>query len=178
MLKRVLFVTICSIYLHSSDINLKELEAKAKNGDSLAQYQLGLIYNNGDKEKKIKPDIEKALKWYEKSAKQGNRDAMLAIVLLEESQNKLKSKRNESNNIEIKVKKLDLKDTALFNKLVKKAEKGDAKAQYQLGLIYNNGYGVKQDRKIALSWYKKSSKQGYKDAILALKILEEANSNN
>jgi uncharacterized protein len=42
----------------------------------------------------------------------------------------------------------------------KAAEKGDARAQYNLGLMYDNGLGVPQDYAAALRWYRKSAEQG------------------
>ena len=44
------------------------------------------------------------------------------------------------------------------------AKKGDIDAQYNLGLMYDNGYGVKQDYKKAFEWYEKAAKQGYANA--------------
>jgi hypothetical protein len=40
------------------------------------------------------------------------------------------------------------------------AEQGDSKAQYNLGLMYANGWGVLQDSKEALNWYRLSAEQG------------------
>jgi len=37
------------------------------------------------------------------------------------------------------------------------AEKGDANAQYNLGLLYNQGLGVQQDFKAAADWYRKAA---------------------
>ena len=42
-----------------------------------------------------------------------------------------------------------------------KAERGDAAAQFQLGLAYDEGHGVAQDYAEALAWYRKSAEQGY-----------------
>ena len=36
------------------------------------------------------------------------------------------------------------------------AKKGDAKAQYNLGIMYENGQGVKQDYKKAKEWFGKA----------------------
>ena len=44
------------------------------------------------------------------------------------------------------------------------AKKGDIDAQYNLGLMYDNGYGVKQDYKKAIEWYEKAVNQGVVDA--------------
>jgi uncharacterized protein len=42
----------------------------------------------------------------------------------------------------------------------KKAEAGDASAQFNLGLRYAQGRGVPQDEKEALKWYRKGADQG------------------
>ena len=47
-----------------------------------------------------------------------------------------------------------------FAKTKEKAEKGDAVAQYNLGLCYANGIGVPKDKVEAGVWYRKSAEQG------------------
>ncbi|MEK9947016.1 MAG: tetratricopeptide repeat protein, partial [Alphaproteobacteria bacterium] len=44
------------------------------------------------------------------------------------------------------------------------AEQGDADAQFNLGLMYNNGQGVPQDYKTAVKWYRLAAKQGLSNA--------------
>ncbi len=44
------------------------------------------------------------------------------------------------------------------------AEQGNAKAQYNLGVMYDNGQGVPQDYAKAVEWYRKAAEQGYADA--------------
>ena len=41
------------------------------------------------------------------------------------------------------------------------AEKGDARAQTSLALVYRDGKGVKQDDKAAVKWFHKSAEQGH-----------------
>jgi|GEM_PF-4829439 len=48
-------------------------------------------------------------------------------------------------------------------KLLKKAERGDAQAQVELGWLYESGKGVKTDLKEAVKWYRKSAEQGVAD---------------
>jgi TPR repeat protein len=40
------------------------------------------------------------------------------------------------------------------------AEQGDASAQYNLGVMYANGYGVPQDYAEAVRWYRLAAGQG------------------
>ncbi|MGB3400263.1 MAG: tetratricopeptide repeat protein [Candidatus Deferrimicrobiaceae bacterium] len=44
------------------------------------------------------------------------------------------------------------------------AEKGDAKAQHNLGVMYDYGRGVPQANNEALRWYRKAAEQGLPDA--------------
>ena len=46
----------------------KELEARAKSGDSVAAYDLGVAYQRGDG---IKADLKRAALWWKKSAEGG-----------------------------------------------------------------------------------------------------------
>ena len=52
---------------------------------------------------------------------------------------------------------------ARFQQNLQKAQAGDAAAQFNLGLCYENGNGVAQDMSKAVYWYRKSAEQG--DAI-------------
>lgn len=56
----------------------------------------------------------------------------------------------------------------VFSKL---AAKGDVKAQYNLGLMYNNGQGVPQDYKQAVIWFQKASEQGVAEAQYNLGVM-------
>tara|TARA_R110002153_G_scaffold124560_1_gene271124 strand:- start:384 stop:839 length:456 start_codon:yes stop_codon:yes gene_type:complete len=57
-----------------------------------------------------------------------------------------------------------------FDDTLKLAEQGDADAQYNLGVMYDNGQGVPQDFKQAVKWYRKAAEQGYADAQYNLAI--------
>ena len=48
------------------------------------------------------------------------------------------------------------------------AEQGNAKAQNELGLMYDKGRGVPQDNAEAAKWYRMAAVQGYAKGQLAL----------
>ena len=58
------------------------------------------------------------------------------------------------------------KDKERFEKVKVKAlaEKGDAIAQFNLGVMYDEGQGVEQSFKDAVKWYRKAADQGDADA--------------
>lgn len=66
----------------------------------------------------------------------------------------------------------DTKDyEQLARKLLLSAQKGDAKSQYHLGILYNDGKGVEKDYGQAASWYLKAAQQGHQKAQLYLGLL-------
>jgi len=52
-----------------------------------------------------------------------------------------------------------------------KAEAGDAKAQYALGVAYENGKGLDQNDELAVQWYRKAAEQGDAAAQNALGVM-------
>jgi uncharacterized protein len=48
-------------------------------------------------------------------------------------------------------------ETDTFNAMVALANKGDAEAQYHVGMMYNNGIGTQRDLKQAFEWFQKST---------------------
>ena len=51
------------------------------------------------------------------------------------------------------------------------AESGDAEAQYNIGWMYLNGYGLAMNDSLALEWWQRASDQGYTDATFSIAML-------
>jgi TPR repeat protein len=51
------------------------------------------------------------------------------------------------------------------------AEAGDAEAQYNIGWMYLNGYGLAMNDRLALEWWQRASEQGYTDASFSIAML-------
>ena len=60
-------------------------------------------------------------------------------------------------------------EVAAVNWHRKAAEHGNAKAQNNLGFLYQYGFGVAKDEVAAVNWYRKAAEQGNKGAISQLK---------
>ena len=58
-----------------------------------------------------------------------------------------------------------------FDKVSAKAEQGDAKAQFNLGVAYDDGKIVARDYKEAVKWYTKAAEQGYTSAQYRLGVM-------
>jgi len=59
------------------------------------------------------------------------------------------------------------RDAVLFRQLSELAEKGNARAQYNLGMMLNNGIGTTKNTSLALQWFEKSAQAG--DPLAAYK---------
>jgi hypothetical protein len=94
---------------------------------------------------------EPALKWFRKSAEQGDADAQLTLGII---------------YYEGKGVARDLAESAKWYS--KSADQGDAYAQLGLGYMYYEGKGVVLDRAEAAKWYRRSAEQGDADAQLML----------
>ena len=129
----------------------REWRPLAEQGDASAQYNLGVMYSNGEG---VPQDYAKAVKWYRKAAEQGNADAQNNLGIMY---------RNGEG-----VPQDDAKAPQWWRKA---AEQGNAKAQYNLGLMYDNGRGVPQDYAKAVKWYRKAAEQGNADAQNNLGIM-------
>ena len=53
----------------------------------------------------------------------------------------------------------------------KAAERGDAVAQFNLGIMYRNGEGVPEDDAEAARWYRRAAEQGHAGAQLNLGVI-------
>ena len=59
-----------------------------------------------------------------------------------------------------------------FKKMLQAAEQGFAAAQYNLGVMYDNGQGVRQNYKIAKEWFGKACDNGLQQSCDAYRTLD------
>jgi TPR repeat protein len=60
---------------------------------------------------------------------------------------------------------------AAYEEWLPLAELGDVEAQYNLGVLHDEGAGIGQDYSAAASWYRKAAEQGFVDAQTNLGIM-------
>jgi hypothetical protein len=139
---------------------IKWYRKAAGQGQADAQYQLGEIYYWGQC---VDEDYHEAAKWYREAAEQGNAEAQNKLDLMYE-EGKISPDddfEDYQDDISDDVPPDDVEDVSRYRKA---AEKGDATAQFNLGVRYAQGEGVPQDYTEALKWYRKSAEQGNADA--------------
>lgn len=60
---------------------------------------------------------------------------------------------------------------AAYKEWMPLAELGDAEAQYNIGVLFDEGAGVDQDLVAAADWYRRAGEQGFMDAQTNLGIM-------
>jgi TPR repeat protein len=117
----------------------------AEQGNASAQYNLGLMYANGDG---LTQDYKTAVKWHTLAAEQGDAEAQFNLgVSYAKGQGVA-----QDHNIAVKWYTLA-------------AEQGNAEAQLNLGLMYAAGQGVALDNVKAHMWSSIAAIRGFSDAI-------------
>ena len=121
---------------------LKEWRPLAEQGDADAQYNLGVMYDNGDG---VAQDYAEAVRWFRLAAEQGYAYAQSNLGVMYQNGNGV------------------VQDYAEAVKLYRlAAEQGHAGAQNNLGVMYAYGNGVLQNNILSHMWYNIASANGKK----------------
>ena len=112
---------------------LAEWTPLAEQGNSGAQYNLGLMYDNG---RGVPENDKTAVKWFTKAAEQGHAKAQGSLGVMYTLGQGVPLNYNQA-----------------FKWLIKAAEQGDARAQYNVGLGYEFGKGPLTNYVRAYMWY-------------------------
>ncbi|NNM58757.1 MAG: sel1 repeat family protein [Legionellales bacterium] len=131
--------------------DLTSCQSQAAAGDMKAEYNLGLIYDDGIN---VKADYTLAAQWYQKSATQGLSIAQYRLGLLYYNGNGVPQDKKMA---------VQLYEQA--------ASQGSSYSQYQLGIMYQTGDGVPQDYQKAMSYYLQSAAGGDPDGSVGAGIM-------
>ena len=157
-------------------------DKSAAQGLALAQFNLGLLYLNGEDDQK---DISMAMEWFGKAAEQGDARAQLFLgVCLEEkhaSDEEIIAAYKKAADMGSDEAQCELgfwycngergleKNVAESNRwFLMAANNGHDEAQFQMGIKYDKGIGVRKNHKEALKWFKRASS---KENIRALYMI-------
>lgn len=131
-------VRLGHIYRHEGEYKNAEKYYKeaANKNDSAGMYYLGYFYEF------YQYDEKKSLKWYKMSAENGDTYAMVRIGQY------CREQKNYQDAM------------TWFTKAIE-ADKDNGKAYNVLGIMYNDGEGVQEDKNKAFSYFKKSADTGF-----------------
>jgi TPR repeat protein len=174
---------------------IDRLIKRAQGGDARSQFVLGLRYDSG---KGVPCDGDQAIQWFRKAADQGfdlaikklrtielkqsqsqpakptNRPSMDQSIKQQKPPKQIGDSRKNSSLDDLgkKANLLAQAEKSEINKLLERAQGGDARAQYTLGMRYDTGYMVPRDKEKAIYWYRKAANQGFWLAEEKLKTME------
>jgi len=158
ILQKICFVlllgTFSSVYGGDcGDGDVGDCLVKAALGESWAQYNLGYMYENGQG---VIQDYKQAVKWYTKSAEQGDVKAQHNLGwMYDKGQGVIQ----------------DYKEVVKWFRLA--SEQGNAPAQIKLGAMYWFGQGVLQDFVMAHMYFNIAAVSGHDRAIKGRGIVEK-----
>ena len=133
----------------------------AERGDSVAQFDLALAYDDGVGVEEI--DWDKAADWYGRAAKGGETNAMFNLaVLLKMGLVGFGSKENRD-------REQDKRQAVYW--LRKVAKRGEINAISKLGECYFHGEGVRRNRPLGFKMMQQAAEQGYGHAQYNLSLL-------
>jgi uncharacterized protein len=125
----------------------KKCKDKAEKGDADSQYHLGSMYEFG---RGISINYKEAIRWYKKSALQGDAIAQFKLGSLNSH---------------------DYKESLKWYQL--SADQGHSNAQYELGLMHKLGKGVTKDDDNAGIWFKLAADQNHSGALHELRTFND-----
>lgn len=141
----------------------------ADQGHTSAQFNLGVLHFNGDG---MPRDHVQAHMWYDLAVACGHPSASehrkltalgLTAMQIAEAQKLAREWKPQSPNASV-AKNLPLATNTSYQELYRKAERGDAVAQYNLGTAYYEGDGVNQNYVEAIKWWRKAALQWFSAA--------------
>ena len=137
----------------------QQFRTAAELGLTTAQCRLALCYFEGEG---VEQDLDMAILWVERASKQGLESAAELLKLL---------KAAKEHPFDLGVACLKQEDFVQAARLFRIAAKqGDAKAQFNLALCYQQGLGVEQNDSEAFHWYHEAAEQGIADAQFCLAL--------
>ncbi len=162
---------------------LKIMTDDAENGIVEAQKNLGLMLRFG---LGVPKNEKKAAEWYRLAAEQGNVTAQSIMGSMytkgqgvpQDDREAMKWYRLAEEN-RVPAEKLQIYELAKQNVpqalkiLTDDAESGVVEAQYNLGKVHADGFGLLYDIVLAHMWYNLAALQGYEVAIDEIKFIEK-----
>ena len=141
-------------------VAVKWFRRAAEQGNAEAQFNLGLTYRNG--EGVVRDDAE-AVKWFIKAARQNLSSAQFTLGLIYEEGKGVKQDTTEA--VEWYRKAAQQGEEEALNNLIAMGNRGNSIAQFNLGVMYEEGDGVGQDDAEAAKWYRRAAEQEHENAL-------------
>ncbi len=152
------------------------LRRAAEQGLAEAQFELGRKFLDGVG---VEKRVDDGIKWLKLSAKQNFKSAIdllqtrfpNQIVLTKEEADQARSSFNKGLGHLLGQEGLEKDPDKAVQYFLEAAEIGSVDAQWNLGLLYNEGIGVERSGEEAKYWFEKAAKAGHARAQFNLSIM-------
>lgn len=154
-----LLMMVCVLFLLNisavnADMVFDFQKKMADKGNTEAQFKVGEMYEMG---RGVRKNMAVAIEWFNKASAKGHVEAGYKLLYLDIQKNNLTAENKGE-----------------FENLKSKGKSGEGYAQYMLGLMYQNGVGLKKSESKAMEWYKKAALQGITAAEQGFESIETA----
>ena len=139
-MRLILILTALLTFQAAAAPEFDEMMKLANESNSAAQFNLGVMYDNGDG---VPQNDAEAVEWYRKAAELGLVDAQVILG------NRYHDGKGVPQN-----------DAEAIEWYRKAAAQGNTDAQNNLGAMHENGKGVPQNDAEAVKWYRKAAELG------------------
>jgi len=139
-MRLILILTALLAFQSATASEFDEMKALADQGDAVAQFNLGFMYESGNG---VPENNAEAVEWYRKAAEQGISEAQYNLAHM--YQNGEGVPENDSEAVKW---------------YRKAADQGYSGAQYNLGVMYATGEGVPENNIRAYVWWSMGKTQG------------------
>ncbi|WP_455221138.1 tetratricopeptide repeat protein [Kaarinaea lacus] len=151
----------------TKDSNLALLQREANAGNAEAQYQLGRMYDTGDK---LERDRQKAVAWFTRAANQGHAESQyrLAIAYLygiavtknvATGESWLSKAAQQNHPVATKMlpiymanRSANMSTSIALSWYLEKVANGDPEGQFGIGNMYEHGWGINANNAEAKKW--------------------------
>ncbi len=134
---------------------IAELTKKAEAGDVKAQFDIATIYMKGTGTIR---DYDKAAKWFLKSGAQGPKKSLSQLILI-----------YHTNKVKVNLRKIS-------GLISESAKRGNADAQFYLGIIYAVGCNRKISYTNSAKWFSKAADQDCSGAKHNIEVIKKCKS--
>jgi TPR repeat protein len=175
------------------DSNLALLQREANAGNADAQYQLGRMYDAGDK---LERDRQKAVTWYTSAANQGHAESQYRLAIaylygiavpkntsmgeswLTKAANQNHPVAKEMLPIYMANRSANVSTSIALSWYLEKVVKGDPDGQFGIGNMYENGWGIYANNAEAKKWFTAARSAGSGEAERHMRQLKAIAASN
>ena len=161
--------------------SFNHFKTAAEQGDADAQYNLALMYIEGEV---TAINTDESIRWLETAADQGHEKSKTILELLylegkyhysDESENKIRQwlieELEQERSYLQKAEGSEEEQKEAFEWFKTNARKGNIEAQCMLGKMYFEGKGTAKNQKEGARWFKSAAEQGHEEAQIRLAMI-------